>query len=75
MRLDGKTAVVTGGASGFGAGIVEKFLQEGARVLIADINGEAAAEMAVSLVCCNLAKPVHPLQSTSPGGILSIFSY
>ncbi len=46
MRLDGKTAVVTGGASGFGAGIVEKFLQEGARVLIADINGEAAAEMA-----------------------------
>ncbi len=46
MRLDGKTAVVTGGASGFGAGIVEKFLQEGARVLIADINGEAAKEMA-----------------------------
>ncbi len=46
MRLEGKTAVVTGGASGFGAGIVEKFLQEGARVLIADINGEAAAEMA-----------------------------
>ncbi len=46
MRLDGKTAVVTGGASGFGAGIVEKFLQEGARVLIADINGDAAAEMA-----------------------------
>ncbi len=46
MRLDGKTAVVTGGASGFGAGIVEKFLQESARVLIADINGEAAKEMA-----------------------------
>ncbi len=46
MRLEGKTAVVTGGASGFGAGIVEKFLQEGARVLIADINGDAAAEMA-----------------------------
>ncbi len=46
MRLDGKTAIVTGGASGFGAGIVEKFLQEGARVMIADINGEAAAEMA-----------------------------
>ncbi|MTI01325.1 SDR family oxidoreductase [Roseibium sp. RKSG952] len=46
MRLEGKTAIVTGGASGFGAGIVEKFLVEGARVMIADINGEAAAELA-----------------------------
>ncbi|MGI9367460.1 MAG: SDR family oxidoreductase [Ruegeria sp.] len=49
MRLDGKTAVVTGGASGFGAGIVQKFLEEGARVLIADINGDAAADMADQL--------------------------
>lgn len=42
MRLEGKTAIVTGGASGFGAGIVQKFLSEGARVMIADINGDAA---------------------------------
>lgn len=46
MRLKERTAIVTGGASGFGAGIVAKFLAEGARVMIADINGEAAAEMA-----------------------------
>ncbi|MCA0872539.1 SDR family oxidoreductase [Seohaeicola saemankumensis] len=46
MRLAGKTAIVTGGASGFGAGIVRKFLAEGARVMIADINGDAAAQMA-----------------------------
>jgi 3-oxoacyl-[acyl-carrier protein] reductase len=46
MRLDGKTAIVTGGASGFGAGIVRKFLAEGARVMIADINGDAARDMA-----------------------------
>jgi 3-oxoacyl-[acyl-carrier protein] reductase len=46
MRLQGKTAIVTGGASGFGAGIVQKFIAEGARVMIADINGEAAADMA-----------------------------
>ena len=46
MRLNGTTAIVTGGASGFGAGIVEKFLAEGARVMIADINGEAAANLA-----------------------------
>jgi 3-oxoacyl-[acyl-carrier protein] reductase len=49
MRLQGKTALVTGGASGFGAGIVRKFLAEGARVAIADINGDAAAAMADEL--------------------------
>ncbi len=42
MRLAGKTAIVTGGGSGFGAGIVAKFISEGASVMVADIN-EAAA--------------------------------
>lgn len=46
MRLTGKTAIVTGGASGFGAGIVRRFLQEGARVMVADINGDAARHFA-----------------------------
>ena len=46
MRLEGKTAIVTGGASGFGAGIVEKFVAEGAQVMIADINQEGAEAMA-----------------------------
>lgn len=46
MRLTGKTAIVTGGASGFGAGIVRRFLQEGAKVMIADIKGDAATQMA-----------------------------
>jgi len=45
-RLAGKTAIVTGGASGFGAGIVEKFVTEGARVMVADINEGAARAMA-----------------------------
>ncbi|WP_170571369.1 SDR family oxidoreductase [Ruegeria atlantica] len=49
MRLEGKTAIVTGGASGFGAGIVQKFLSEGARVMIADINGDAAEVQANQL--------------------------
>jgi NAD(P)-dependent dehydrogenase (short-subunit alcohol dehydrogenase family) len=46
-RLDGKVAVITGGASGMGLASAERFLGEGARVLIADLNpatGEAAAE-------------------------------
>lgn len=49
MRLTGKTAIVTGGASGFGAGIVRRFLQEGARVMIADINAQAADQFAIEM--------------------------
>lgn len=49
MRLNKKTALVTGGASGFGAGIVKKFIDEGARVLVADINADAAISVAESL--------------------------
>lgn len=47
MRLADKTAIVTGAASGFGAGIAKRFAQEGARVVIADIaddKGRALAE-------------------------------
>ncbi|MBT8408097.1 MAG: glucose 1-dehydrogenase [Alphaproteobacteria bacterium] len=46
MRLNGKCAIVTGGGSGFGAGIVRRFAGEGARVLVADINAGAAEEIA-----------------------------
>ncbi|HZG29906.1 3-oxoacyl-[acyl-carrier protein] reductase [Ensifer adhaerens] len=49
MRLEGKAAIVTGGASGFGAGIVRKFIAEGARVMVADINGAAAEAFAREL--------------------------
>jgi len=45
-RLAGKRAIVTGGASGFGEGIVRRFVEEGARVLIADLNEEAARALA-----------------------------
>ncbi|MCA0995133.1 SDR family oxidoreductase [Alloyangia pacifica] len=46
MRLDGKTAIVTGAGSGFGAGIARRFAAEGARVMVADINMEGAMEVA-----------------------------
>ncbi|MDX1779960.1 MAG: SDR family oxidoreductase [Thalassovita sp.] len=46
MRLEGKTAIVTGGASGFGAGIARKFAAEGARVMVADLNIDLAHEVA-----------------------------
>jgi 3-oxoacyl-[acyl-carrier protein] reductase len=47
-RLAGKVAIVTGGGSGFGEGIVHKFVAEGARVLVADINEQAAQRVAVA---------------------------
>ena len=46
MRLHGKTAIVTGAGSGFGAGIAACFVREGATVLVADINGDAASAVA-----------------------------
>ncbi|TDX31432.1 D-sorbitol dehydrogenase (acceptor) [Modicisalibacter xianhensis] len=41
MKLDNKVAVVTGGARGIGLAIVERYLQEGARVVVADIDAQA----------------------------------
>ena len=46
MRLDGKTAIVTGAASGFGAGIARKFVAEGAQVMVVDLNHDGAMAMA-----------------------------
>ena len=46
MRLEGKTAIVTGAGSGFGAGIARIFAREGAQVMVADINAAAALAIA-----------------------------
>lgn len=49
MRLAGKTAIVTGAGSGFGAGIAARFAAEGAQVIVADIVEAAAQEVAARI--------------------------
>lgn len=65
MRLSGKRTLVTGAASGFGKGIAEAYVREGARVAIVDLNIEAARKVADSLgdaaiaIECDVAQAGH----------------
>lgn len=49
MRLEGQVAIVTGGASGIGEGTVRRFVDEGARVIIADLNDDMGSALAADL--------------------------
>jgi NAD(P)-dependent dehydrogenase (short-subunit alcohol dehydrogenase family) len=48
-RLEGKVAVVTGAASGIGAGTVRRFVEEGAQVVLADLQGDAGEALTAEL--------------------------
>ncbi|HYK53691.1 MAG TPA: glucose 1-dehydrogenase, partial [Candidatus Eremiobacteraceae bacterium] len=48
-QLQGKVAIVTGAAGGFGEGIARLFVREGARVLVADLDGAKAQKVAAEL--------------------------
>ena len=50
-RLDGKVAIVTGGGGGLGKGIAEKFIAEGAKVIITDMAEEVGQKTAGELKC------------------------
>ncbi|MDF1586511.1 glucose 1-dehydrogenase [Marinimicrococcus flavescens] len=49
MRLANKVAIVTGGGSGFGEGIAQIFAKEGAKIVVADIDGKAAERVAQAI--------------------------
>jgi 3-oxoacyl-[acyl-carrier protein] reductase len=48
-RLAGKIAIVTGAASGFGRAIAERYAEEGCSVVVADLNGDGAKQVASSI--------------------------
>src|SRR5919108_2370297 len=58
QELAGKVAVVTGGANGLGRGIVERFVEEGARVVIADVDTESGKALASELGPAAAYQPV-----------------
>lgn len=64
MRLQGKTAIVTGGATGIGRAIVEKFVSEGANVVIADLKGADAAAAEVGKQAFGVTTDVADQAST-----------
>tara|TARA_X000001036_G_scaffold14811_1_gene12497 strand:+ start:714 stop:1454 length:741 start_codon:yes stop_codon:yes gene_type:complete len=70
MQLENKTAIVTGGGSGFGAGIADLFSKNGANVIVADINIESATDVANQVggmpvqVDVSDAKSVESMKST-----------
>ncbi|GAB3681454.1 3-oxoacyl-ACP reductase FabG [Saccharopolyspora tripterygii] len=57
--LEGRTAVITGGAQGIGLAIAQRFTAEGARVVLADLNGDAAELAAQQLGGPDVAKGIR----------------
>ena len=59
MRLKNKVAIITGAAQGIGFGIAEAFAEEGAKVMLADVNEKKGMATAEKLKDAALARIIH----------------
>ena len=70
MRLKHKVAVITGSASGFGKGIAEKFTEEGAKIIMVDINSRLLKKVAK-----NLSQDYFIADVSKSSNFKSLFNY
>ena len=70
MRLKNKVAVITGSASGFGKGIAEKFTEEGAKIIMVDINSRLLKKVAK-----NLSQDYFIADVSKSSNFKSLFNY
>src|SRR5215469_6594981 len=81
LDLQGKAAIVTGGGHGIGRALAERLAAEGARVVVADLNGERAAKVAARIdglaITADIGEPlaVHELvtQAEKAFGPVEVF--
>ena len=72
MRLQGKVAVVTGAGSGFGEGIAKRFAQEGAKVVVNDIDKASGERVAREIVAAGGRALFSPGDVGSDGDVATV---
>lgn len=74
-RLDGKVAIITGGASGIGAATVRRFAAEGAAVVCADINDDAGAQVVTAVQAAGGVAAYHHTDVSSLGDLQATVAF